>query len=241
MPGVALCVGINTQIAQYTALFGYPRVSPVQTQLLHRLHAAGTRTLVPSQSVLDGLVGQGFERSSFRLWPGGVDEVRFHPSKCDRALRRKWLGLDDGASNREKNGEIGDDKLGSTPLLLTSPPILPADAISASVHGLKRNNGRGTEVYRPVSASTRRLSKVRTRLKRLILVIVCKRPLQSFCCLHGRFCLASPSAYIVPQRLGAYLRGASTLLRPWRALGIEERNALDGCRVDRAGICPTRL
>jgi phosphatidylinositol alpha 1,6-mannosyltransferase len=51
------------------------------------VHAAADRTLAPSSAALNDLEAHGVPR--VRLWPRGVDTVRFRPDHRDEALRRE--------------------------------------------------------------------------------------------------------------------------------------------------------
>ncbi|MFH9421844.1 glycosyltransferase family 4 protein [Streptomyces sp. NPDC017529] len=52
---------------------------------IRAVHAAADRTLAPSRSALRDLAAHGVPR--LRLWPRGVDSVRFHPARRDEVLR----------------------------------------------------------------------------------------------------------------------------------------------------------
>ncbi|MFF8427256.1 MULTISPECIES: glycosyltransferase family 4 protein [unclassified Streptomyces] len=87
------------------ARFGIPAVAVYQTDLagyartymgageaaawrrIRSVHSAADRTLAPSSAALHDLETHGVPR--VRLWPRGVDTVRFRPEHRDEALRRE--------------------------------------------------------------------------------------------------------------------------------------------------------
>ncbi|SOD88184.1 glycosyltransferase family 1 protein [Streptomyces sp. Ag109_G2-15] len=87
------------------ARFGIPAVAVYQTDLagyartymgageaaawrrIRSVHSAADRTLAPSSAAMHDLEAHGVPR--VRLWPRGVDTVRFRPEHRDEALRRE--------------------------------------------------------------------------------------------------------------------------------------------------------
>jgi glycosyltransferase involved in cell wall biosynthesis len=56
---------------------------------LRRAYGACREVYVPTQSMVDALLADGF-RNNFRLWPRGVDESRFHPAKRSSLWRARY-------------------------------------------------------------------------------------------------------------------------------------------------------
>ncbi|MFE7071038.1 glycosyltransferase family 4 protein [Streptomyces sp. NPDC057620] len=85
-------LGIPAVAVYQTDLAGYARtyISTGEATAWRRIrsvHAAADRTLAPSTAALHDLEAHGVPR--VRLWPRGVDTVRFRPPHRDDALRRE--------------------------------------------------------------------------------------------------------------------------------------------------------
>ncbi|WP_328939013.1 glycosyltransferase family 1 protein [Streptomyces tauricus] len=85
-------LGIPAVAVYQTDLAGYARtyISTGEATAWRRIrsvHAAADRTLAPSTAALHDLEAHGVPR--VRLWPRGVDTVRFRPQHRDDALRRE--------------------------------------------------------------------------------------------------------------------------------------------------------
>ncbi|WP_327427168.1 MULTISPECIES: glycosyltransferase family 4 protein [unclassified Streptomyces] len=85
-------LGIPAVAVYQTDLAGYARtyISAGEATAWRRIrsvHAAADRTLAPSSAALHDLEAHGVPR--VRLWPRGVDTVRFRPDRRDEALRRE--------------------------------------------------------------------------------------------------------------------------------------------------------
>ncbi|MFE1801386.1 glycosyltransferase family 4 protein [Streptomyces sp. NPDC059517] len=85
-------LGIPAVAVYQTDLAGYARtyISTGEATAWRRIrsvHAAADRTLAPSTAALQDLEAHGVPR--VRLWPRGVDTVRFRPQHRDDALRRE--------------------------------------------------------------------------------------------------------------------------------------------------------
>ncbi|MFD7711652.1 glycosyltransferase family 4 protein [Streptomyces sp. NPDC059785] len=84
-------LGIPAVAVYQTDLAGYARTymgagEATAWRRIRSVHAAADRTLAPSGAALRDLEEHGVPR--VRLWPRGVDTVRFHPAHRDEALRR---------------------------------------------------------------------------------------------------------------------------------------------------------
>ncbi|WP_316739640.1 glycosyltransferase family 1 protein [Streptomyces sp. MK7] len=84
-------LGIPAVAVYQTDLAGYARTymgagEAAAWRRIRSVHAAADRTLAPSGAALRDLEAHGVPR--VRLWPRGVDTVRFHPDHRDEALRR---------------------------------------------------------------------------------------------------------------------------------------------------------
>ncbi|MEV5175800.1 glycosyltransferase family 1 protein [Streptomyces flaveolus] len=92
--GMAVAARLGTPaVAVYqTDLAGYARTymgagETAAWRRLRSVHAAADRTLAPSSAAQSDLEEHGIPR--VRLWPRGVDTVRFRPQHRDEALRRE--------------------------------------------------------------------------------------------------------------------------------------------------------
>ncbi|AYN42398.1 glycosyltransferase family 1 protein [Streptomyces dangxiongensis] len=84
-------LGVPAVAVYQTDLAGYARTymgvgEAAAWRRLRAVHAAADRTLAPSSAALTDLKAHGVPR--VRLWPRGVDTVRFRPQHRDEALRR---------------------------------------------------------------------------------------------------------------------------------------------------------
>ncbi|KAB1150826.1 glycosyltransferase family 1 protein [Streptomyces luteolifulvus] len=85
-------LGIPAVAVYQTDLAGYARTymgagEAAAWRRIRSVHSAADLTLAPSSSALHDLEGHGVPR--VRLWPRGVDTVRFRPELRDEALRRE--------------------------------------------------------------------------------------------------------------------------------------------------------
>lgn len=85
-------LGIPAVAVYQTDLAGYARTymgagEAAAWRRIRSVHAAADRTLAPSSAALGDLEAHGVPR--VRLWPRGVDTVRFRPELRDEALRRE--------------------------------------------------------------------------------------------------------------------------------------------------------
>ncbi|MGW1550478.1 glycosyltransferase, partial [Streptomyces sp. NPDC002346] len=84
-------LGLPTVAVYQTDLAGYARTylgagESTAWRRMRAVHSAADRTLAPSTAAVRDLTDHGVER--VRLWPRGVDTVRFRPALRDEALRR---------------------------------------------------------------------------------------------------------------------------------------------------------
>ncbi|MFD8422476.1 glycosyltransferase family 4 protein [Streptomyces sp. NPDC059466] len=85
-------LGIPAVAVYQTDLAGYARTymgagEATAWRRIRSVHTAADRTLAPSSAALHDLEAHGVPR--VRLWPRGVDTVRFRPDLRDEALRRE--------------------------------------------------------------------------------------------------------------------------------------------------------
>ncbi|MCX4452667.1 glycosyltransferase family 1 protein [Streptomyces sp. NBC_01340] len=85
-------LGVPAVAVYQTDLAGYARTyvgagEATAWRRIRSVHAAADRTLAPSSAALHDLEAHGVPR--VRLWPRGVDTVRFRPEHRDEALRRE--------------------------------------------------------------------------------------------------------------------------------------------------------
>lgn len=83
LPTVA---AFQTDLPGFAGRYGLPG-SEALWSLLHRVHSAVDRTLVPSSATMEALTGRGFPRLD--LWRRGVDTARFSPDHRSAELRRR--------------------------------------------------------------------------------------------------------------------------------------------------------
>ncbi|MFE2092315.1 glycosyltransferase family 4 protein [Streptomyces sp. NPDC059460] len=86
-------LGLPTVAVYQTDLAGYARTylgagESTAWRRMRAVHSAADRTLAPSTAAVRDLTDHGVER--VRLWPRGVDTVRFRPALRDEALRRHF-------------------------------------------------------------------------------------------------------------------------------------------------------
>ncbi|KOX04653.1 glycosyltransferase family 4 protein [Streptomyces sp. NRRL B-3648] len=87
----AVRLGVPTVAVYQTDLAGYARTylgagETAAWRRIRSVHAAADRTLAPSSAAQAALEEHGVPR--VRLWPRGVDTIRFRPQHRDEALRR---------------------------------------------------------------------------------------------------------------------------------------------------------
>jgi len=75
----------ETYLKHYWYVSGFTRLL---RHYLRRSYGACREVYVPSQSMADALLADGF-RDNFRLWPRGIDTVHFNPSKKSSVWRAK--------------------------------------------------------------------------------------------------------------------------------------------------------
>ncbi|MDN3295748.1 glycosyltransferase family 1 protein [Streptomyces ficellus] len=85
-------LGLPTVAVYQTDLAGYARTymgagESAAWRRLRAVHGAADRTLAPSTAAVRDLEARGVAR--VRLWPRGVDTLRFRPALRDEALRRR--------------------------------------------------------------------------------------------------------------------------------------------------------
>ncbi|MFJ3650436.1 glycosyltransferase family 4 protein [Streptomyces murinus] len=85
-------LGLPAVAVYQTDLAGYARTymgagEAAAWRRIRSVHAAADRTLAPSSAALGDLETHGVPR--VRLWPRGVDTVRFRPDRRDETLRRE--------------------------------------------------------------------------------------------------------------------------------------------------------
>lgn len=85
-------LGIPAVAVYQTDLAGYARTyvgagEAAAWRRIHSVHSAADRTLAPSSAAQNDLEAHGVPR--VRLWPRGVDTVRFRPDLRDEELRRE--------------------------------------------------------------------------------------------------------------------------------------------------------
>ncbi|WP_330258441.1 glycosyltransferase family 1 protein [Streptomyces murinus] len=85
-------LGLPAVAVYQTDLAGYARTymgagEAAAWRRIRSVHAAAARTLAPSSAALGDLETHGVPR--VRLWPRGVDTVRFRPDRRDEELRRE--------------------------------------------------------------------------------------------------------------------------------------------------------
>ncbi|SDN01369.1 glycosyltransferase family 4 protein [Streptomyces wuyuanensis] len=90
--GVAAKLGLPAVAVYQTDLAGYARTyvgagESTAWRRIRTVHNAADRTLAPSSAAVRDLEGHGVPR--VRLWPRGVDTVRFRPELRDESLRRE--------------------------------------------------------------------------------------------------------------------------------------------------------
>uniref|UniRef100_A0AAU3H4W7 Glycosyltransferase family 1 protein n=1 Tax=Streptomyces sp. NBC_01401 TaxID=2903854 RepID=A0AAU3H4W7_9ACTN len=88
---VATRLGLPAVAVYQTDLAGYARTylgtgESAAWRRMRAVHSAADLTLAPSSAALRDLTDHGVPR--VKLWPRGVDTVRFHPGLRDEALRR---------------------------------------------------------------------------------------------------------------------------------------------------------
>ncbi|MFE3495957.1 glycosyltransferase family 4 protein [Streptomyces sp. NPDC059175] len=90
--GAAARLGLPAVAVYQTDLAGYARTyvgagEGTAWRRIRAVHASADRTLAPSTAAVRDLEAHGVPR--VRLWPRGVDTVRFRPGRRDGALRRE--------------------------------------------------------------------------------------------------------------------------------------------------------
>jgi len=92
---VPVVASYHTRFETYLEHYWYASaLTGVLKSYLRHCYGSAREVYVPSQSMLDALLGDGF-RNNMRLWPRGVDAERFDPAKRSLAWRRS-RGFADG-------------------------------------------------------------------------------------------------------------------------------------------------
>ena len=78
----------QTDIPNYLASYGFPRLVNLAWVHVRRMHNFATVTLAPSTFTRNQLLDHGITRVD--LWGRGVDTRRFHPTKRDQSLHDEW-------------------------------------------------------------------------------------------------------------------------------------------------------
>ncbi len=85
LPTVAI---YQTDVPSYAASYRAPWGEPLLWARVRNIHRTADLTLAPSTAAMQQLEDLGVDR--LRLWPRGVDTVRFNPAHRDDALRAGW-------------------------------------------------------------------------------------------------------------------------------------------------------
>lgn len=85
LPTVAV---YQTEVPSYADRYGASWGKPLLWNRVRQIHGRADLTLAPSTYAMDQLAGLGVPR--VRLWPRGVDAARFHPSRRDDEVRRRF-------------------------------------------------------------------------------------------------------------------------------------------------------
>jgi glycosyltransferase involved in cell wall biosynthesis len=83
-----LVVSYHTHLPSYLHYYGLSIVEPLLWRCLQQMFAHASMTLCPSTSIRDQLEVRGFGLP-IHLWPSGVDDQRFSPTKRDAGWRER--------------------------------------------------------------------------------------------------------------------------------------------------------
>lgn len=89
----------------------YPFIEKGLYAFLRKFHSKSAGIMVPTKTMYEKLIENGFNPEQLRLWSHGVDLNIFHPSKRDDNLYAHELGIDlDGRPVALFVGRIGEEK-----------------------------------------------------------------------------------------------------------------------------------
>ena len=92
--GIPVISDFHTNFHQYTAHYGLGLFKPIALRYLRTLHNRTLLTLVPTRTLAEDMIRQGFERVD--VLARGVDTELFHPRHRRSELRSSWgAGPDD--------------------------------------------------------------------------------------------------------------------------------------------------
>nr|WP_296751786.1 glycosyltransferase family 1 protein [Thioalkalivibrio sp.] len=92
--GIPVVSDFHTNFHQYTSHYGLGLLKPIALRYLRTLHNRTLLTLVPTRSLAEDMIQQGFERVD--VLARGVDTELFHPRYRRSELRASWgAGPDD--------------------------------------------------------------------------------------------------------------------------------------------------
>lgn len=84
--GWPIVASYHTRFETYLKYYGLSSLTPLLTGIVRNFYDACLEIYVPSPSMIDVLRADGV-KGALRLWPRGVDTVRFHPDKRSEAWR----------------------------------------------------------------------------------------------------------------------------------------------------------
>jgi glycosyltransferase involved in cell wall biosynthesis len=87
---VPLVASYHTNVAAYARYYGLTLFSDMARWWTRQLHNRAEVNLCTSEAAMDYLLKEGIKR--VRLWPQGVDALRFHPDKASGAWRERLSG-----------------------------------------------------------------------------------------------------------------------------------------------------
>ncbi len=105
--GIRVVSGFHTNFHSYSKDYHVPMLKGIAARYLRWFHNRAARTLTPSTTTADELLGMGIPHVG--VMGRGVDADLFHPSKRDRELRAK-LGADDDTPVALYAGRIAAEK-----------------------------------------------------------------------------------------------------------------------------------
>ncbi len=93
--GWPIVASYHTRFETYLKYYGLDGLTPLLTGIVRDFYDACLEIYVPSPSMIDVLRADGV-KGELRLWPRGVDTVRFHPDKRSEAWRaERGVGPDE--------------------------------------------------------------------------------------------------------------------------------------------------
>ncbi|KAG1470540.1 hypothetical protein G6F56_002624 [Rhizopus delemar] len=93
LPHIPIVSSYHTNLALYCHHFGYGFFAPLMWKWNRYCHSFSQFVVCPSPSTSTILQQQGFEHIC--LWPRGVDNTLFSPTKRSKKLRLEWIGNQD--------------------------------------------------------------------------------------------------------------------------------------------------